>query len=74
MLDKNDQAILNKVWKLSDESKSDKLQFIDKFMTTQSDQINKAYRKWRFEIDRETVLYHSLGGYNFSIFRFPNSS
>ena len=74
MLDKNDQAILNKVWKLSDESKSDKLQFIDKFMTTQSDEINRAYRKWRFEIGRETVLHYSLSEYNLLIFRFPNSS
>ena len=62
------------MWKLPDESKSDKLQFFDTFMTTQSAQIKKAYRKWRFEVDRETVLYYSLGGYNLLIFRSPNSS
>ena len=74
MLDEKNKAILSKVWKLSDESKSDKLQFFDTFMATQSDQINKEYRKWRFEIDRETVLHYSFGEYNLLIFRFPNSS
>ncbi|PAV89166.1 hypothetical protein WR25_06171 [Diploscapter pachys] len=24
-------------------------------MTTQSDQIRKEYRRWRFEVDRETI-------------------
>ena len=74
MLEGDNQEILNEMWHLPNVSKTKKLSFIDTFMKTQSDQINEAYRKWRFEIDRETVLCYSLGGYNLLIFRFLNSS
>ena len=74
LLDSNNREVLKRT--LNDDAiiKGAKLSFIDTFMKTQSDQINKAYRKWRFEIDRETVLHYSLGGYNLLIFRFLNSS
>ena len=47
--------MIETMWNDDDISKSDKLKFTDNFMTTQSDQIRREYRRWRFEVDRETV-------------------
>ena len=74
MLEDDNQEILNEMWHLPNVSKTKKLSFIDTFMKTQSDQINRAYRKWRFEIDRDTVLHYSLVGYSLLIFRSLNLS
>ena len=55
LLDAGNQAMIETMWNEDDISKSDKLKFIDNFMATQSDQIRREYRRWRFEVDRETV-------------------
>ena len=47
--------MMETLWNTDDIPKSDKLKFTDNFMKTQSDQIRKEYRRWRFKVDRETV-------------------
>ena len=55
LLDAGNQTMMEILWNADDIPKSNKLKFTDNFMTTQSDQIRREYRRWRFEVDRETV-------------------
>ena len=55
LLNVNNQTMIETMWNEDDISRNNKLEFIDNFMITQSDQIRREYRRWRFEVDRETV-------------------
>ena len=55
LLDAGNQTMMEILWNADDIPKSNKLKFTDNFMTTQSDQTRREYRRWRFEVDRETV-------------------
>ena len=52
--DNTNKDMLSKTCNLS-VSRANKLQLIDAFMTTQSGEVQKPYRKWRFKFDKDTV-------------------
>ena len=55
-LDESDQLGLNTVWNCGGMPLEGKLKFIEVHLREQPVEIRAAYRKWRFEVDRQTVF------------------